>query len=129
MPFSSSRTLTVGLRVGALGHGIDLEELQRGGVGIELADGLEDGIHRAVAAWSSTLRSSPSTVERQVGGRARCRCRDSTRSALTEMRVLAAHDLVVDQGDDVLVEDMLLLVGQILEAAEGILEGVVVRAS
>jgi len=28
---------------------------------------------------------------------------------------MAAHHLVVDQGDDVLVEDMLLLVGEILE--------------
>ena len=33
-------------------------------------------------------------------------------------------DLVLDQGRDVLVEDVLLAVGEVLEAAEGVLEGV-----
>ena len=41
------------------------------------------------------------------------------------MRSVLRRDLLVDQRLDVLVEHQLLLVGQILEAAERILEGVV----
>ena len=39
--------------------------------------------------------------------------------------LVAALDLVVDQRDDVLVEDVLLAVGEILEAAERVVDGVV----
>ena len=39
--------------------------------------------------------------------------------------VVAAHHGIVDQSGDVLVEDLLLLVGQLLEAAEGILQRIV----
>ena len=40
---------------------------------------------------------------------------------------MAAHDLVIDQGGDILVKDMLFLVGQVLEAPEGVFEGVVLQ--
>jgi hypothetical protein len=41
--------------------------------------------------------------------------------------VVGAQDLIVDQGDDVLVEDFLLAVGQVLEPAEGVGDGVVAQ--
>ena len=47
---------------------------------------------------------------------------------LDEDGVLAAHDLVVHQGGDILVEDVLLLVGQVLEALEGVFKGVRIQA-
>ena len=52
---------------------------------------------------------------------------DSTLQACDEDRVVAADHFVVDQRDDVFVEDMLLLVGQILEALERFFERGVVE--
>ena len=44
------------------------------------------------------------------------------RSETNLMWSLFARHLVVDQGDDVLVEDVLLLVGQVLEALERVVQ-------
>ena len=48
-----------------------------------------------------------------------------TVSAITLTRSWRVGDLVLDQRLDVLVEDVLLAVGEVLEADEGVLEGVV----
>ena len=49
----------------------------------------------------------------------------TTCSETKRMRSLLRTHLVVDQGHDVLVEDVLLLVGQILEAVERVVDRVV----
>ncbi len=48
-----------------------------------------------------------------------------TVSATSRISLARLRHLVLDQRRDVLVEDVLLAVGEILEAAEGVLEGVV----
>ena len=66
-------------------------------------------------------------LELELGASAGPWSRRSTCSETNLMRSWPRMNLVVDQRDDVLVEDVLLLVGQVLEAAEGVFEGVVAQ--
>ncbi len=110
------------LRVGALGDRVHLIELELGRMRHQHLDGREDRIHRAVAGGvHGVLR--PVHVERQRrrlrSGRAGDHLQRHHPHAVVRVR-----DLLVDERLDVLVVDMLLAVGERLEAIEGILERV-----
>ena len=86
-------------------------------------DGLEDRIHGAVtdSGLGAGLTIDFERDRRLL--RAAGAGHDFQRHNLDPVRL--GRDLLVDQCLDVLVEHQLLLVGQVLEAAEGVLEGVV----
>ena len=86
-------------------------------------DRLEGGVHRAVAAAESACTtpstSSSSSALRLAPGAGVHVERDELDA------FVVAHHLVIDQRDNVLVENDLLAVGQILEAAERVVQLVV----
>ena len=123
LPFSSSRTVDSRLGVGALGDGADREQLQVGLVREHLAEGLEGGVHRTVAHRRGGAHHA---VDLQLQVALRRRLRAGAHFQRDEAdAVVAAHHLVVHQRADVVVVHDLLPVGQILEAAERVVELVV----
>ncbi len=114
----------VGLGVGSAGDRVHLVELQGGLVRGQLADGVEHRVDRPVARARRTARL-PVDGQGQLGPLALGAGGDH--QARDGDPLVAAGQAVVDQGDDVLVEHLLLLVGQVLEALEGLVHRLVAQ--
>ena len=116
----------LGLGVRAMGHGVDLIELQARGVREQGLDAVEGGIDRAVARRVVGVHFA---VDLQFdGGLGRPVGRTAQHLEADQAQaIVGPHHFVVDQGDQVVVEDLLLDVGQILEPLEGGLDGVVAQ--
>ncbi len=114
-----------GLCVRAFGYRTHLIEFEHGSVRHELADAVENGVDGAVARRT---RGADFAVdgEFEVGGLRAIRAGDDFQARQRDAFLLASH-LVVDESDDVFIENMLLLVGQILEALEGVVERVLLE--
>jgi hypothetical protein len=82
-------------------------------------DRLQAGVHRAIAIALGAVHSTPPAANTTAAcGRSPVsECWRQADQAV--VLLLAGHALVTDQGDDVLVEDLALAVGQVLEAGEG----------
>jgi hypothetical protein len=114
----------LGLGVGALGDRVHLEQAQGGRVRHDLVDGVEHRVDRTVAGGFGGAVDAVD-VQRQLGRLALGAGDDPQVLDLDLLR--AAGQGVVDQGDDVVVVDVLLAVGQVLEAAEGLVQGVLAQ--
>ena len=123
LPLQPNADLCLG--IGAAGHGMDLEEVELGIMIDDLADRIEDGINRTVAGTACLAKFTidPHTQFRLLRAHRPC---DDTQ--LVEGNTLAhRRQLVVNQGEDVVVEDMLLAVGEILEPAKRFVQRVLVE--
>ena len=114
----------LGLRVGAAGHGVDLVEGEaRAGVGRDGAHGLEDRVDRAVAGRPRPALGAVLEHEGDLGlGRALGAAPHRQRGEAHAL--VDARGLVLGEGQQVLVEDLALGVGQLLEAGEDLVEAV-----
>ena len=113
-----------GLGVGPGGDSVHLIKVQHGIiVGHQLADGVEQRIHRAVAA---RCRRHFLAVDRQGEDGALRAVGTAINLDLHHLdAVVPAQHFIVHQRDDILVKHLLLGVRQVLEALEGIAELVV----
>ena len=95
-------------------------------MGEQRLDSIEGGIYRSVAG-------GPAVFDLAVDLQFQLGLRRPVLGAAEDLKrnqphaVVGAHHLVVDQGDDVFVEDLLLFVRQVLEALERIAHGVVAQ--
>ena len=108
------------LRVGAFGHGVHLIKLQHRLVRHHRLDAVEDGVDRAVALALLDQRLAVD-VELHGGALRPVGAGDDRERDQLDV-ILGGRDLLVDQRLDVLVVDVLLAVGQRLEAHEGVFE-------
>ena len=115
----------LGLGVRALGDGMDLEQGETGLVREDLPDRLEGGVHRAVAGLHGRATDTVD-LELELGRRPDLGAALDIEADEPD-QLVGVVDLVIDQGHEILVEDLLLLVGQGLEADEGIVERVLAQ--
>src|SRR5207248_2241755 len=108
--------------VGAFGHRTDLKKLQVGRVRIKLPDGVEDGVHRTIALRGAGAQLRAHTQSQLRGRNDVLAGRDFQRFHLD--RVLPAQHGIVYQRDDIGIEYVFFLVGQVLETPERILQRV-----
>ncbi len=110
----------LGLGVRAFGHGVHLVEGELRLVRDQLHDGVEGGINRPVARRLHGLLGAG-----HIEGE-RCRLRADRTGDHREGEhldaVLLRGDLLVDEGFEILVVDVLLAVGKRLEAVEGVFQ-------
>ena len=109
-----------GLGVGSPCDGVNLVERQRRLVRNQGLDGVECGIDRTIAGRARGLAV---TVDQQADvGLVRTTRAANDVQRLEHDPVAGAHHLIVHEGDDVLVENVLFLIGEVLESAEGVVE-------
>lgn len=109
------------LGIGALGDGVDGVQLQAGAGAGQALDGLEGGVHRAGALGAGFLLLAVD-AEHHAGFGDLPGARGDFKEGQAEVLGGFFAEGVGDQGLEVFVEDLVLLVGQGLEAGEGLVQ-------
>jgi len=112
-----------GLGIGSPGNRVNLVQLQFRLMRNELADALENRVYRTGPRYLGRFNLTVN-FDHNMGGLRADRARHNAQRDEFDAFVLG-RQLIIDKGDYVLVEYVLLLVGEILQALERILEGVV----